>query len=99
ERELRCGERALGCARAHAGRAAWLWRRGDRIESLFRRRLVDAGRQRDNGSVDHVQPAVNGECKHPGLPNRGAGMKNLRGYVRATIGSGRLWTAAAPEER
>src|SRR5262249_45346475 len=43
---------------AHAGRAAWLRRRGDWSERLFRRRLVDAGRRRDNGSIDHVQPAV-----------------------------------------
>src|SRR4029453_15629928 len=80
ERELRCGERALGRARAHAGRAARLRRRGDWSERLFRRRLVDAGRRRDNGSINHVQPAVNGErsepCtkkrEHPGLGGRGA---------------------------
>src|SRR5215468_8818668 len=51
----------LGGACTHAGRTAWLRRRRDRIECLFRRRLVDAGRRRDNGSVDHVQPAVSGE--------------------------------------
>src|SRR5262249_29904315 len=39
---------------------------------LFRRWCVDAGWRRDNGSFDHVQPAVNGECKHPGFGSRGA---------------------------
>src|SRR5262249_57453716 len=100
------GERSLGRACAHAGRAAWLRRRGDRIECVFRRRFGDAGRRRDNGSIDHVQSAVNGgrseaSAENASTPASGAGVlqstKNLQRCVRAVIGSGRLSRAAPPE--
>src|SRR5262249_21066870 len=70
ERGLRSDARPLGsrsrpCRRDGTDSAV--------VERLFFRRLVDPGRRRHHGSVDHVQPAMNasGQRRRDGSPRPG----------------------------